>query len=321
MIPARADPPYTYWKGRSACQNARPGEDDGMGIRTKFNLGLLLVFAVGFAAAWLFLQQQFLTSARIQTVENARIMLSAANAMRDYTSREIAPLITGGNPNIIVAQTIPSYAAQVNLRRVQADFPDYAYKEAALNPTNPNDLAAPWEAEFINAFRRDQNLTELMGERATANGPVLTLARPITIRDPACLVCHGTPERAPPRMVQVYGRTAGFGWQMNETVGAQLVTVPMALPLRNAEINLQSAMAILLAIFIALMLVLNLLLHVIIIRPVTRISAAATAISLGQEVPGGVFEAKGRDEVAELGRAFTRMRRSLDQAVKMLSSS
>jgi protein-histidine pros-kinase len=247
-------------------------------------------------------------------------MLSAANAVRDYTSREVAPALTRGDPNAITAMMIPSYAAQVNLRRVQADFPEYAYKEAALNPTNPNDLAAPWEAAFINAFRGDQNLTELMGERETPNGLVLTLARPVTIRDQACLTCHSTPERAPPRMVQIYGRTAGFGWQMNETIGAQLVTVPMALPLRNAEVNLHSAMAILLAIFIGLMLVLNLLLHLVIIRPVTRISAAATAVSLGQDVPPGDFEAKGKDEVAELGRAFTRMRRSLDQAVKMLSA-
>ncbi|UPY37355.1 DUF3365 domain-containing protein [Sediminicoccus sp. KRV36] len=291
-----------------------------MGIRTKFNLGLLLVFAIGFAAAWLFLDRQFATSARIQAVENARIMLSAANAVRDYTSREVAPAITRGDPNVITAMMIPSYAAQVNLRRVQADFPEYSYKEAALNPTNPNDLAAPWEAEFINAFRREPGLTELMGERATPNGQVLTLARPVTIRDAACLTCHSTPERAPPRMVQIYGRTAGFGWQLNETIGAQLVTVPMALPLRNAEVNLHSAMAILLAIFVGLMLVLNLLLHLVILRPMTRITAAATAVSLGQDVPAGDFEAKGRDEVAELGRAFTRMRRSLDQAVKMLSS-
>lgn len=291
-----------------------------MSIRSKFNLGLLLVFAIGFAAAWVFLDRQFGHSARIQAVENARIMLSAANAVRDYTTREVAPAITRGDPNVITAMIIPSYAAQVNLRRVQADFPEYVYKEAALNPTNPNDLAAPWEAAFINAFRGDTNLTELMGERDTPNGRVLTLARPIAIRDQACLACHSTPERAPPRLVQIYGRANGFGWQMGETIGAQLVTVPMALPLRNAEVNLHSAMAILLAIFLGLMLVLNLLLHLVIIRPITRISAAATAVSLGQDVAPGDFEAKGKDEVGELGRAFTRMRRSLDQAVKMLSA-
>lgn len=291
-----------------------------MGIRTKFNLGLLLVFAVGFAAAWVFLDRQFITSARIEAVQNARIMMSAANAVRDYTAREVAPAITRGDPNVITALTVPSYAAQVNLRHVQADYPNFSYKEAALNPTNPTDLASEWEAEFINAFRRDPSLTELMSERATEDNHILTLARPITIRDPACLTCHSTPQRAPARLVQIYGRTNGFGWQMNETVAAQIVNVPMALPLRNARINLHSAMAILFAVFVGLMAVLNLLLHFVILRPMTRISTAATAVSLGQEVPEDGFEAKGKDEVAELGRAFTRMRRSLDQAVKMLSS-
>lgn len=291
-----------------------------MGIRTKFNLGLLLVFAMGFAAAWVFLDRQFITSARIEAVQNARIMMSAANAVRDYTAREVAPAITRGDPNVITALTVPSYAAQVNLRHVQADYPNFSYKEAALNPTNPTDLASEWEAEFINAFRRDPSLTELMSERTTEDNHILTLARPITIRDPACLTCHSTPQRAPARLVQIYGRTNGFGWQMNETVAAQIVNVPMALPLRNARINLHSAMAILFAVFVGLMAVLNLLLHFVILRPMMRISTAATAVSLGQEVPEDGFEAKGKDEVAELGRAFTRMRRSLDQAVKMLSS-
>jgi len=291
-----------------------------MGIRLKFNLGLLAVFVAAFVGAAIFLDEQFRDSAREDVILNARIMLSAANAVRAYTGREVAPAVTRGDPAWISPVIIPSYAAQTNFRAVRADHPDYAYKEAALNPTNPADRAQDWEADFINAFRNNPALTVLSGERDTPTGRALTLALPITIRDEACLVCHSTPDRAPPRMVEVYGAANGFGWRLGETIGAQIVSVPMALPLSGARANLISALGILLAVFIGIMLMLNLLLHLVVIRPVTRMSRTATAVSLGNSAEAADFPTTGRDEIAELGRAFTRMRRSLDQAVKMLGA-
>jgi protein-histidine pros-kinase len=245
-------------------------------------------------------------------------MLSAANAVRSYTVREVLPAVQRESEDWIAPVTVPSYAAQTNLRTVRNDLPGYTYREAALNPTNPADRALDWEADFINSFRNEPELTELIGERDTPSGRTLTLARPITVRSEACLTCHSTPDRAPARMVAAYGSANGFGWRMNETIGAQLVSVPMELALRGARSNLISAMAILLAIFVGLMVALNLLIHAIVIRPVTQMSRAATAVSLGQ-ADSDEFHAKGRDEISELGRAFIRMRRSLDQATKLLN--
>lgn len=290
-----------------------------MGIRTKLNIGLLLVFSIAFAGAWLVLDRQFVASARDDVVQNARIMMSAANAVRTYTIEEVVPAVMREQADWIAPLTVPSYAAQTNFRAVRAEHPDYAYKEAALNPTNPADRAQDWEADFINRFRNMPGLTELIGERDTVNGRQLTLARPITIRDEACLTCHSTPERAPVRMVAAYGRANGFGWRLNETVGAQLVSVPMALALDSARANLISAMSVLLAIFAGLMLALNALLYIVVIRPVTQMARTATAVSLGQP-DAAEFAVKGQDEIAELGRSFTRMRRSLDQAAKMLGA-
>ncbi len=289
-----------------------------MGVRGKFNIALFLVFAVGFAAAWFYLERQFIHAARNEVLQNARIMLSAANAVRGYTVREVRPLVRADTGRF-EAVTVPSYAAQTNFRAVQEENRDFSYREAALNPTNQADRATDWEADFINTFRNNRTLTEMVGERQTPTGRALTLARPITITDPNCLACHTTPAQAPPLMVAAYGTTGGYGWQLNETIGAQLVSVPMDLALRQAATNLYSAMGILAVVFIAAMIVLNLLLNILVIRPVLKMASLATAVSLGQ---GGEeeFVTTGKDEVSELGRAFTRMRRSLDQAMKMLGS-
>ncbi|MGX9965597.1 c-type heme family protein [Roseomonas sp. F4] len=290
-----------------------------MGIRAKLNLGLLAVFALAAAAAWVFLSQQFEAGARREVLQNARIMLSAANAVRTYTIAEVVPAVMRERADWVAPLTVPSYAAQYNFRAVRAEHPDYTYKEAALNPTNPADRALDWEADFINSFRNNTSLTELLGERQVRGERVLTLARPITIRDPACLTCHSTVEAAPARMVAAYGPTNGFGWRMNETVGAQLVSVPMQAALRSAQANLLSAMAVLLGIFIGLMVALNLLLHFVILRPMDRIVRIATAVSLGKPVEEN-FTVTGRDQMGELGRAFQRMRRSLEEAVRMLGA-
>lgn len=290
-----------------------------MGIRAKLNLGLLAVFALAAGASWLFLSHQFEANARREVVQNARIMMSAANAVRSYTIAEVVPAVMREQTDWVAPLTVPSYAAQYNFRAVRAEHPDYSYKEAALNPTNPADRAADWEADFINAFRNDTGLTELLGEREVRGERVLTLARPITIRDQACLTCHSTVEAAPQRMVAAYGTSNGFGWRMHETVGAQLVSVPMAAALRSANANLTSAMAVLLAIFAGLMLGLNLLLHFVILNPISRIVRFATAASLGKPVEQDLLPT-GRDEIGELGRAFQRMRRSLEEAAKMLGA-
>jgi HAMP domain-containing protein len=288
-----------------------------MGLRAKFNLAVLAVFLLGFAGAWVFLDQRFRETARAEVLQNARIMLSAANAVRNYTARETGPLIAAAATTRFEPTTVPSYAAQTNFHAVQAENRDYSYKEAALNPTNPADRATDWEADFISNFRNRPELAELIGERPTPTGPALTLARPITITDRQCLTCHSTPDRAPAAMIQTYGQANGFGWQQNETVGAQLVSVPMALAINQARDNLHATMAILFGIFLGIMLILNLLLDLLVIRPVVRLSRIATAVSLGQpEVED--FSRGGHDEIARLAAAFTRMRRSLDNAMKML---
>ena len=71
-------------------------------------------------------------------------------------------------------------------------YPDYTYKEAALNPTNPRNRAVEWETDIVNAFRSQPERGEISGMRETPTGRSLYLARPFQIKDPACLACHTT---------------------------------------------------------------------------------------------------------------------------------
>src|SRR4051794_17523278 len=57
--------------------------------------------------------------------------------------------------------------------------------------------------------------------------------RPVRIDNEGCLQCHSTPDRAPAAMLAKYGATNGFGWVMGETVGVEMLTVPLTEPLRG----------------------------------------------------------------------------------------
>ncbi len=288
-----------------------------MGLRGKFNLAVCAAFLVGFALAATALQQLSLAQARAQVLQNARIMMSAADAIRHYTVKEVAPVVGFDSGGKFIPASVPAFAAQTTFREVQAQYPDYSYREPTLNPTNPADRASDWEADFINAFRNSAGLSELTGMRETPTGQVLSLARPIAVNSPDCLICHSTPEHAPAALRATYGDANGFGWKLHEVVGAQVVSVPLALSMAAARQSFLIFIAILLATFVLVLVILNVLLHYMVIRPVMQVARIANAVSLGEtEIPE--YERKGRDEIAVLSAAFNRMRRSLDSAMRML---
>src|SRR4030095_4086604 len=104
---------------------------------------------------------------------------------------------------------------------------DFGYKEAVLNPTNPRDRASDWEADIVNKFRLSSDMPELYGERDTPTGRSLYVARPIQVKSGACLECHSTAEAAPRTMIDVYGSSNGFGWEMKQDIRAAGGAVPV----------------------------------------------------------------------------------------------
>jgi len=95
-----------------------------------------------------------------QVVENVRdqILTNVREAPRDLPGREFFP------------QSIPFYGSTENFNYFRDRYPNYSYKEAALNPTNPRDRTADWEADAVNIFRNDPARTEVTGRRETPDG-------------------------------------------------------------------------------------------------------------------------------------------------------
>jgi HAMP domain-containing protein len=287
-----------------------------MGLRAKFNVVLLCVFALGLGVSGYISYDLLHKTARDEVLRNAGVMMEAALSMRQYTVSQVRDKLVQKEGEFL-PQSVPAFAATEIMNQLRKKYPDYAYKEAALNPTNPRDRAVDWEADIVNDFRNDPNRSEISGIRLTPTGMSMFLARPFLIKDEACLSCHTNAEMAPASMVKLYGTTNGFGWKLNEVIGAQVVSVPMSLPIQNANRAFYTFMASLTAVFAVLALILNLMLSMLIVRPITEMSDAADRMSTGDlEIPE--FSESGRDEVALLGKSFNRMRRSLEKAISLI---
>lgn len=288
-----------------------------MGLRLKFNLVLILVFALGLLASGYVSKRILEANAQEEVTRNAELMMGAALAVRGYTSKQVKPQLELQLMRAFLPQSVPAYAATEMFNTLRQQHPEYTYKEATLNPTNPRDRAVEWEADIVQQFRNDSTRAEIRGTRDTPTGRALYLAKPLKISDPGCIPCHDTPDTAPKSMVAHYGNANGFGWKLGETVGAQIISVPMSVPLAKADQAFRTFMTSLVGVFILAFIVLNVVLSFLVIRPIVRMSRAADEVSTGNfDVPE--FSVGSRDEIGVLATSFNRLRRSLEKAMKLL---
>lgn len=290
-----------------------------MGITTKFNLILISVLGTGFVVIGLNTHHTLYENASHEVLRQAGLMMDSAMAVRGYTIDEIRPLLVRDLDESFLPQIVPAYAATRSFMRLHESNPEYVYKEATLNPTNPRDHAVDWETDIISMFQNQPKLEQFTGERETPGGRSLYLARPIRVNDQDCLSCHGTPSEAPETMLARYGNANGFGWKLHRVVGAQIVSVPMEVPIAKAQQTFRMLMIVLAVTFVVVLILINVLLRLTVISPLQKMSRTADEISRGAlDAPD--FKNGGKDEVSVLAASFNRMRRSLEKAMTLLDT-
>jgi HAMP domain-containing protein len=274
-----------------------------MKLIIKFNLVFVSVFLIGLGIAAYVADTLLQQNARAEMQHSARLIMETALATRGYTSSQVGPLLQTQMKYGFLPQSVPAYSAAEVFNGLRKKFPEYSYKEATLNPTNPRNRAVDWETDVVNQFRNNTESSEIIGERDTPSGRLLYIARPIQIRDGACLAR--------------YGPANGFGWKMNEIIGAQVVSVPTDVPTQRARTAFRTFMLSIAGVFVFVGIVLNAMLLSMVIMPVSRLAKLADQVSMGNvEVPD--FHVRSRDEIRTLADSFNRMKKSVVQAMKML---
>jgi HAMP domain-containing protein len=93
----------------------------------------------------------------------------------------------------------------------------------------------------------------------------------------------------------------------------------MSVPLARADKAFGMVMVLLAGVFLLIGVALNLMLWKLVVQPVSKLSGLSDRVSLG-ELDAPEFATNSNDEIGTLAQSFTRMRKSMVQAMKMLDT-
>jgi HAMP domain-containing protein len=293
---------------------------ENLKIGTKVNLFLILVFIISILMTSAALSNLLQHRAQNEVTSKALILMRTMNSVRQYTQDRVNPLLESRleTEAQFIPETVPAFSAIKIFDKFRDDeeYKNFIYREATLNPTNLRDKADSFETKIVERFRHNQKLKEITGFRSLPQGEVFYIARPLAIRQQSCLKCHSTVENAPKSLLTSYGTKHGFGWQLNEIVAAQIISVPSEEIFEDAAHSWSFIMGLLIAIFAIVIFLLNFLIKKAIIQRIRKMEKIAQQVSIGDM--SADFEEKSNDEIGGLAVAFNRMKSSLEIALKLL---
>ena len=290
-------------------------------LSKKFNILLLTVFLATVLFSGIAFSALLNQNTEQQVTQRATLLMQTMLSVRQYTLTQVNPELA---PRLeteteFLPQTVPGYSAREVFEdlRKNPEYAEFFYKEATLDPTNLRDRADKFETVLVEQFQNNTQLKELTGYRPTPAGNLFFIARPIAIAKQSCLRCHRTPEAAPKSQLTTYGRTNGFGWKLNQIVGAQIISIPASDVIDNTRKDFFLLMGIVTSALALVMLLINFLLMQTIIRPLNQIAKVANDVSMGNM--DADFEQISSDEIGKLAIAFNRMKTSLVMAMDLLA--
>lgn len=288
-----------------------------LGSKLNLLLGLILlslILSIGFI-----LSIVLNNYAQEVVADRAVMLMETMNSVRNYTSTQIQPELSERleTEPVFLAQTVPAYSAREvfeNLRGKE-EYRQFFYKEATINPTNARDKADAFETDLIKSFR-DGSIEQKQGFRIIPGGELFYIARPMEIKKESCLRCHGNPSDAPASLIASYGGDNGFGWEMNEIVGAQIMSVPSSEVFQTASKLRYLVIGKIVVFLLAAIVALNLFLKYVVTKPITQMSNLSKKLSMGDlDVE---FEQKSQDEIGLLAASLNRLKVSMKMAMEML---
>lgn len=195
-------------------------------LQTKFLAGLLLAMTglVGFFAFTLNMHLGRLMEAEAR--EKASLILSQVGAVQGYVRTKLRPAmyrILPENQFVLEAMST-SFVTRLIMSDLNLAKEAFIYRRVGIGARNPDYEARPLEQEFIRRFEADPKLlriedfVDFQGERH------FVTARPQRF-EASCMRCHGDPTEAPRELIERYGSERGFGREMGQLAGIDLVSL------------------------------------------------------------------------------------------------
>ena len=292
-----------------------------MSIKSKINLSFLALGIIAALAVALFNYLEIKDKVIDNAYKKAELINSFAMASRTYTVKTMRPLaLKMAGPNQFHPEIMGGFfVARAIADTFAKDQPGYSFKQATINPVNPNNAADAGEKSIIEQMSLVRSQDIFQGIVKKRNQRYFYIAKPV-IAKKGCLKCHGDPANAPQGRQARYPGPGGYNYQANDVVAAFITYVPVEKAL--AEVNRSTlkiaaaGVCFILVIFVLIWLMIDR----IVTRPVVALTGLADEVSRGKGLEKDLsFNSK--DEIGDLYQSFDRMRKSVVKLIRMIKKA
>ncbi len=240
----------------------------------------------------------------------SELVLNFGESSRKYVIHQLAPAVEMHTKDMIFEAKSNAFVARSIFEIFNRKFPEYIYGQPSLNPLNLWDQADEIEAKIIAQFKANPAIKELSGYKRKKDQELFYVAQPIMV-EPSCLKCHGLPEVAPREVVEKYGTTHGYHWQVGDIISALMIYVPT----KDIRADQASMIQTVLVTFICLTLILSGLIYVLFDKLVSqriwRVSQSMRQAALNPGLTVRIDDT-ATDEIGDMAKVFNYMADSLD---------
>lgn len=250
-----------------------------------------------------------------EAIEKTELFAAVMSANQLYVAQNIRPEIKDRLPDLYFPEALVGIQMMVETAElIQQEYPEYIFRIVSPNPLNQNNLSDAFENRIIDEFASRQ-VESWEGFIKKDGKNFYATAIPIEARS-GCIWCHSTPEEAHPDMVEEYGTESGYGYQLDEVVGARFIYVPTENAMQQTKKKLGISILVLSVLFLVAFLILDAVIVRSVVRPIEELTEVATEISKGKM--DREFDVASDDEIKALADAFNRMKVSLMKAINII---
>ncbi len=252
-------------------------------------------------------------------LKQAEIVSSFAKASQKYTVRTLHPLVRkiAGKDSFHPEMMGGFYIARAIADIFTESQPGYSFKQAALDPTNKQNLADHDEKEIIQFFANNREIKQKKGQIEKQGKTFFYVAQPVVTRK-GCLKCHGKKEEAPSGRVDRYEDGGGYNYTFNSIVATFITYVPIEKDLQDLKFRAVKVAGVGLFFVVILTTSIWIFLNIKVILPLFKLTGLVDKMSLGQGLEKPIIGA-GNDEIGKLYNSLNRMRKSILKLLNMVN--
>ena len=289
------------------------------GVQTKFLLGLaaILLFFSTFSACLIYIYEK--NNLEEEAYRQTDLVMAAIDSTREYVREVLRPTMYSvlGDDAFVLEAMSSSYISRQVMDMFKEKLPEFEYRRVALNARNPDFEATESEIKMIEFFKNNPQEEEWRGVVAKEKGRYFMRFQPVWLT-PSCLRCHGSPDKAPKKIVEKYGAERGFQRTMDMVSGVVSIGIPVEVGLMKIkEVALSVFGTVFLCVFF-LYSIITFFFNRLIIRNIRDLLEVFRDISEEDVDENLTRKIETSDEIGELKVSAQKMAESLHRSRKKL---